>query len=118
MKNTQTVVIGEFSFFPECTLGKGSTGKVYKGNFLFYLGIRNKDKKPVAVKTIDLKDIDSSIKKHLLNCEVEALSKIKHPYICETYSILQDKSSFFVVMEECSKGTLKEYIKSKSNFCV
>ena len=33
---------------------------------------------PVAVKVIDLKDIDSPLLKHLLNCEVDALSKIKN----------------------------------------
>lgn len=45
---------------------------------------------PVAIKQIDLSDIDSGLKKHLLKCELEALSTIKHHFVCETYSIAKD----------------------------
>jgi serine/threonine protein kinase len=60
--------IGTFSYFDDSIIGKGSTGIVYKGIKLIYLGFFNKNKLPVAIKVINLKEINTPVKRHLLNC--------------------------------------------------
>ena len=59
---------------------------------LLLSGFRNKDMMPVAVKTIRLIDIDTPVKRHLLDCEVSALQSIKqHKYVCCAFDILKDQ---------------------------
>ena len=84
--------------------------KVY---FNVTTGFRNSDMLPVAVKTIKLSDIDTPVKKHLLNCEVAGLSAVKGNFFCQTYDILKDAEFYFVPMELCPNGTLRDFIKSK-----
>ena len=69
---------------------------------------------PLAVKAIRLAEVDSAVKKHLLDCEVAALKSVKHKYVCQTYDLLKDQEFYFVPMEICQNGTLRDYIKSKS----
>jgi hypothetical protein len=54
-------------------------------------GYQNHNQKPVAVKIIKLQDINTGVKKHLLDCEVAALSVIRSHGVCETYDILKDQ---------------------------
>ena len=51
-------------------LGKGSTGNVYLG-----FAIQAPERK-VAIKAIDLKEIDNEVTKYLLSCEIAALSNL------------------------------------------
>jgi hypothetical protein len=44
----------------------------------------------VAVKVIKLQEINTPVKKHLLDCEVAALSAIKNRFICQAFDILKD----------------------------
>lgn len=46
--------IGNYSYCPYQVLGQGATSTVYRGTYYPYLGYRNIDKIPVAVKTIRL----------------------------------------------------------------
>lgn len=105
--------IGDFSYFPARVLGKGSTGMVFQGKTPHILGHRNKDQHPVAVKAIRQDELDTAFKKHLLECEVKALQSVKHKNVCLTYEIMKDREYYFVVMEHCQNGTLRDHIKSR-----
>jgi len=38
---------------------------------------------------------------------------IKNPYIVKTHDIAQEKDYCYIIMEQCSNSTLKDYIKQK-----
>ena len=69
---------------------------------------------PVAVKTINLSEINTAVKKHLLDCEVSALKTVRHKHVCQVFDVLKDQEYYFVPMEFCPNGTLRHYIKSQS----
>jgi hypothetical protein len=54
-------------------------------------GFHNLSQQAVAVKVIKLQNINSVVKKHLLSCEVAALSAVKNRGVCEAYDILKDE---------------------------
>ena len=65
------------------------------------------------MKAIKLQDINTAVKKHLLDCEVAALLTIRTKYACQVYDVLKDGQFYYVPMEYCPNGTLRDYIKSK-----
>lgn len=85
------VQIGNFSYFPERMVGQGATGSVFMGTFFVISGFRNQDQMPVAVKIIRLKEIDTPVKQHLLECEVAGLLSVKGRYVCKAFDVLKDQ---------------------------
>lgn len=84
------IQIGNFSYYSGKVAGQGATGSVYTGKIETKLGFRNSDKTPVAVKVIGLREMNTSVKRHLLDCEVAALKSIRSKYVCEAYDVLKD----------------------------
>ena len=62
------IQIGNFSYYPNKIIGQGATGSVYLGRKHLIPGFKNHDMSPIAVKAIKLKEVDTDVKKHLLNC--------------------------------------------------
>lgn len=60
--------------------------------------------------------VNNEVTKYLLEGEKKALTTIKNPHIVQTYDIVQDKDFCYIVMEECTGGTLKDYIQKKGCF--
>lgn len=49
--------------------------------------------------------------------EIEALISLIHPYIVKLYQTFTDQKSYYLVMEYCPKGTIKELKKmNRENF--
>ena len=44
---------------------------------------------------------------------MKAMMTIKNPYIVKTHDIAQEKDYCYIIMEQCSNGTLKDYIQQK-----
>lgn len=59
-----------YSILESQLLGKGSTGNVYLG-----LNLCNQNRR-LAIKAIDLNEIDNEVTKYLLSCEIAALKHL------------------------------------------
>ena len=46
---------------------------------------------------------------------MDALFKMNNPNVIKVYEILKDSEYYFIPMQYCENGTLREYIKKKSN---
>ena len=60
-----------------------------------------------------MKQINNEVTKYLLDGEKKASRTIKSPYVVGTYDIVQDNDFCYIMMEECTGGTLKDYIHKK-----
>lgn len=67
----------------------------------------------MAVKAIKLQDVNTPVKKHLLDCEVAALKSVRNRYVCQAYDVLKDGQFYYVPMEYCPNGTLREYVLNR-----
>lgn len=43
-----------------------------------------------------------------------ALKTIRHQFVCQAFDVMKDQEFYFIPMEFCPNGTLRDYIKSKS----
>uniref|UniRef100_A0A8C5UKY1 non-specific serine/threonine protein kinase n=1 Tax=Malurus cyaneus samueli TaxID=2593467 RepID=A0A8C5UKY1_9PASS len=89
------------------TLGEGSYGKV-KAAYSHRLKCR------VAIKIIDKKKISQNVLKKFLPREMDALIRLHHPSIIETYEIFETSSGkVYIVMELGEKGSLLNYLTTQ-----
>uniref|UniRef100_A0A8D2QA73 non-specific serine/threonine protein kinase n=1 Tax=Zonotrichia albicollis TaxID=44394 RepID=A0A8D2QA73_ZONAL len=89
------------------TLGEGSYGKV-KAAYSHRLKCK------VAIKIIDKKKISQNVLEKFLPREMEALMKLHHPAIIETYEIFETSSGkVYIVMELGEKGSLLNYLSNQ-----
>ncbi|NWV13223.1 TSSK1 kinase, partial [Ptilonorhynchus violaceus] len=89
------------------TLGEGSYGKV-KSAYSRQLKCK------VAIKIIDKKKISQNVLEKFLPREMEALIRLHHPSIIETYEIFEASSGkVYIVMELGEKGSLLNYLTTQ-----
>ncbi|XP_005527530.1 PREDICTED: testis-specific serine/threonine-protein kinase 2-like [Pseudopodoces humilis] len=89
------------------TLGEGSYGKV-KAAYSHRLKCK------VAIKIIDKKKISQNVLEKFLPREMEALMRLHHPSIIETYEIFETSSGkVYIVMELGEKGSLLNYLTNQ-----
>lgn len=101
-----TVVLKKRGYSLGDTLGEGSYGKV-KAAYSHRL------KRKVAIKIIDKKKISQNVLEKFLPREMEALMRLHHPSIIETYEIFETSSGkVYIVMELGEKGSLLSYLTS------
>jgi serine/threonine protein kinase len=75
--------IKHFTFDESKKLGEGSTGTVYLGTDL-------RNNSPIAVKAIDLKNIDNEVTQYLLKNEIKALRMTNHPNVLKAIDVIQE----------------------------
>ena len=88
----------------EC-LGKGSFGEVYLTK------MKNDDKKILATKKLERKQIEGTEALKYLKNEIQILQKLDHPNIVKFESIKKTKEHFFIIMEYCNGGELSKALK-------
>ena len=97
------ILIGGYivSLSPE--LGRGSYGTVFKA--------RNKEDKKICVaKKIDLTAARSTELLEKANIEVRILQKLSHPNIVQYLDVHIHKTSYWIFLEYCCEGDLKNYL--------
>ena len=77
-------------------------------------GLHTHTQEKVAIKIINMADINNEVTHYLLNCEKEALLTINHPHVLKAFNIYQEKHSCNIITPYCEGGNLKEYILKKS----
>ena len=86
----------------EKTIGEGNFAKVK-------LSIFKPTKEEFAIKIINKKKLKEKMKNTIFR-ENEIISKLKHPNIIKVIKILEDSKNFYIIMENCKKGELFDYI--------
>ena len=96
------MILGDLKFF-QC-LGKGTYGEVYMTK-------KGQIKKPFATKIVHKKLLTNDKLKDSLKKEIEILIEIKHENIVKLYEVIENKDSFFLVMELCNGGSLSKCLE-------
>lgn len=108
MLNTQ---VGPYII--ESYIGSGAYGSVYRG-------IDSTSKKHVAVKVLDLAEIEKDpngrvreIRRRLSKTESELMMACNSENVLKCYEVYENKSLKIMVIEYCNDGTLESEIMSK-----
>lgn len=88
-------------------MGKGASAVVKLGTHI--------TKKTNVVFKIYERDQLNGLKMKALRNEIEILKRIDHPNIIKLYDVIEDEKSIMLAMEYVSGGSLKDYLKRKSN---
>ena len=70
------------------------------------------DKEKVAIKIMKKNQFKTSKEITRVKTEVKILKKMTHPHVIKTKEVFEDKKRLYIVMENCPKGDLFDYIKS------
>jgi serine/threonine-protein kinase ULK/ATG1 len=96
--------IGKYTL-TNVVLGTGQFATVYEG-------YHEEDKTQVAIKVMDRKKIESNEKLvRSLDLEVSMSQKICHPNVVRVFALYKSRRSYFLVMERCYGGDLKEFME-------
>ena len=89
----------------EKDIGEGHFGKVK-------LGVNKKTKEQFAIKIMNKEKIQKLMGREIIP-EIEISKKFNHKNVIKVYSILEDETNYYLVMEYCSKGELFDLISKK-----
>ena len=67
----------------------------------------------VAIKAIDMKGVRDTVSREMLDCEIEALTKLKHPNILRCFDVIRESSHCYIITEFCNEGDLSSILKKK-----
>ena len=84
------------------TIGEGNFAKVK-------LSLFKPTKEEFAIKIINKRKLRQKMKSTIFR-ENEIISKLKHPNIIKVINILEDLDNYYIIMENCQKGELFDYI--------
>lgn len=90
------------------TIGKGASAVVK-------LGTHIENKQNVVFKIYDKEQLKKSHRMKALQDEIKLMKKIDHPNIVKLYDVIEDDKSIMLALEYIQGGSLKEYLKKKSN---
>jgi serine/threonine protein kinase len=91
--------IGDFMYYNNYILGRGSFSVIYKG-------YRISDNMPIAVKKIT-----RVISQTYLKNEVSLMKSLNHPNIIKLYDVIYEKDKVYMILEYCNGGDLSKYIR-------
>ncbi|EAY00482.1 CAMK family protein kinase [Trichomonas vaginalis G3] len=102
---------------PEIMLNYSVQFNIGSGTFAqVFLAIHNKTGTKVAIKVISkLNCIDNERNQLLMRREIDIMKKLKHPFVCDLYEVVETEKNVYIVMEFAQNGTLLETIKSRGS---
>ena len=60
-----------------------------------------------------MKGVKDAVSREMLDCEIEALTKLKHPNILKCFDVIRETSHCYIVTEFCNEGDLSSLLKKK-----
>ena len=60
-----------------------------------------------------MKGVKDAVSREMLDCEIEALTKLKHPNILKCFDVVRETSHCFIITEFCNEGDLSSYWKKR-----
>ena len=101
---------------PESSMHVGNYSLLYKlgaGSFAeVFMGMHDIVSKPVAIKHINKSRITRQKDQIRIVREMEIMKTVVHQYITELFEIIEDETSFWLVMELAPNGSLKNMIQT------
>jgi serine/threonine protein kinase len=85
-------------------IGSGSYSKVYKA-------IHVPTNLLVAIKVLKKDQINSTKKQNEFQNEIEILKSLNHPFISQIFDFFASPNHYYIVMEYCPNGSLRQLIK-------
>ena len=89
------------------TIGEGNFAKVK-------LSIFKSTNKEYAIKIINKNKLKEKMKNTIFR-EIEIIPKLKHQNIIKVYHIFENQDNYYLIMENCEKGELFDYIVNNQN---
>merc|ERR1711976_1074353 len=87
-------------------LAAGSYGRAFKSKDL-------KTGDTVCVKKVAKSKIKNPIEKQMFISEIKVMRQFKHPNIIRLYDLLESGSSYYLVMQLCNQGDVRQYMKKR-----
>jgi serine/threonine-protein kinase ULK/ATG1 len=107
IKDTDSVTIFNYEYYPTKKLGSGSYSNVYLGRNLI-------NKCMLAIKKINLLSLSEKLKR-MIREEVNIMQKIMknpHPNIVKCIDIIDDIDTIYIIMEYCDGSDLSKFLDS------
>ena len=60
-----------------------------------------------------MKGVKDAVSREMLDCEIEALTKLKHPNNLKCFDVVRETSHCFIITEFCNEGDLSSYLKKR-----
>lgn len=60
-----------------------------------------------------MKGVRDSASREMLECEIEALTKLDHENILKCHEVVKESSHCYIVTDYCNQGDLSGYLKKK-----
>lgn len=98
--------IEDYSYGLKDMIGRGFSSVVYRGT-------NDKTKEKVAIKVIDIRQIQGRPEKKMLEGEIEALKKLNHPCILKCHDIFSTANNCYIITEFCNEGDLENLLKKR-----
>ncbi|XP_026808872.1 testis-specific serine/threonine-protein kinase 3-like [Rhopalosiphum maidis] len=102
--------LARYNFKVRKQIGEGSFSKVY----LVKLGNEDGSSITIATKVINKNRVSPRFVEKFLPRELDLLVKLKHPYIVQVHSVLQNGYKIFINMEYAENGDLFTYLQHKT----
>ena len=108
--NKLELSVGDYDVCISPEIGRGSFGNVYKAK-------HRKTKETCAVKKIELTSDPSKSKRLLKIAKTEEtiLKKLEHENIVQYFGVYPHISSWWIFLQYCNEGNLKDYLKKVKN---
>lgn len=90
-------------------LGSGAQATVYKGQ-------NKKSGGKVAIKVLELQELEDDELFDALRMEIGLLRQLNHPYVVNLVEVVRDKSYVYIIQECLSGGELFEHLLAKGPF--
>lgn len=60
-----------------------------------------------------MKGVKDAVSREMLDCEIQALTKLKHPNILRCYEVIREPTHCYIITEFCEQGDLSSLLKKK-----
>ena len=86
-------------------LGSGQFGDVYRA--------QDGSENPCAIKIVAKAKVANPVLLNMLKSEVNIMKKLDHPNIIKLYDFMESSSNYYIAMQLCNNGDVRQYMKKR-----